>query len=544
MANNTKILQPDASRIMDGLRDTGYTIETAIADVVDNSIAANATVIKIDLNDVPCDSGHQLNLYIADNGCGMDMAGLENAMTYGSKKRCDAHSLGKFGLGLKTASTAFCKSLSLVSTIDGQNYYKVTWDLDHVADVNQWELLESSPSDDEIDYLEDVIAEGTSGTLVVWDKVDRLLNRAYVNYMQAYNNLVKKLSFHLSMVFQRFLDTSNPDAPNIEITFNGIKLQPWDPFCKSEIRYLEDNGPDPNGTVLAGNNAYELEDENGNSISAFTLKAWVLPRKEMFSSNEAYNNANIKNSMSGFFVYRENRLILYADWLGIITSDPHFSLLRIDLSFDSSFDDFFNVDIKKSKVRLNEDVAVYIEDFLKAPRKVAEQRYRKGQIDKSGGNSGAVHAPSNTSIDGIAPTLPGETPVVTPNQTTGEVQVSPTDGKPSFVTGTIKIVVNQDDSQCRVIPVPSIDSNMLWEPSVTPDGKHAVSINMGHPYYQKIYAQNVDNPNLIIGMDSLLWALSEAEMRICNDDTKETFEELRVEVSRFLKKLISSLPEE
>ena len=105
------ILEPDASRIMEGLRDTGYDFNTAMADLVDNSIAAHATIIKVYVNLYP---NNTVKVYVADNGTGMDMDGLLNAMRYGSNKRPDPRSLGKFGLGLKTASTAFCRSLSLL----------------------------------------------------------------------------------------------------------------------------------------------------------------------------------------------------------------------------------------------------------------------------------------------------------------------------------------------------------------------------------------------------------------------------------------------
>lgn len=537
----SKILTPDASRVMDGLRDTGYTFYTAVADVLDNSIAANATKVRVELQ---MDVNHKLNLYIADNGIGMDAEGLENAMTYGSRVREDKHSLGKFGLGLKTASTAFCRSLSLLSKTTTSDYAKVTWDLDHVAEVNEWELLDGELLDEEIDLLEDV-TEGGSGTLVIWDKVDRLLKKDYKNYQMAFNNLVSNLAFHLSMVFQRFLDPNYTSARNVEIILNGKTLSAWDPFCKSEMRRLEDGSIDKSGTVLVGKTKYDLTDElSDDVISSCNVEAWVLPRKEFFTSPDAYSEARVKNTMEGFYVYRENRLIYHGDWLDIYTPDPHFSLLRVDLSFDSTFDDFFKVDIKKSTVTLNEELSHEFENFLKAPRKLAEDRYRKGQISKSTQTSKETHAPSNGVIDEAAPTLPGQTPNVTPIPGTDTVEVTPTDGTPKFVTGTIKIVVSQDKSQTRVIPVPSIDGNMLWEPTVNEEGKHAVSINMGHAYYQKIYAQNKENPNLIIGMDSLLWALAEAEMRICNDETKETFEELRNEVSRCLKKLLSSLPDE
>ena len=125
-------LLPDPERIVNGLRDTGYNFNTAVADIVDNSIAANATKINID---VMMDPNMTIKVYFTDNGCGMDLDGLKNAMKYGSKERAEKNSLGKFGLGLKTASTAFCKQFSLISrNAADAPLQKVQWDLDYIAE--------------------------------------------------------------------------------------------------------------------------------------------------------------------------------------------------------------------------------------------------------------------------------------------------------------------------------------------------------------------------------------------------------------------------
>jgi DNA topoisomerase VI subunit B len=166
-------LQPDPERVIVGLRDTGYEFNTAVADIVDNSIAANATKVVLDLS---ADFRGNIRLMIADNGDGMDRQGLINAMRYGSKARPNPASLGKYGLGLKTASTAFCKRLSVISRPDGETpALMATWDLYHVAKVNKWSLLVSDKCDEEsLESLEGV-APGHSGTVVLWEEVDRLI---------------------------------------------------------------------------------------------------------------------------------------------------------------------------------------------------------------------------------------------------------------------------------------------------------------------------------------------------------------------------------
>ena len=172
------ILEPDPARVMEGLRDTGYDFNTAMADIVDNSIAADATIIKVKVDLNP--SGN-INIYVADNGCGMDFEGLKNAMRYGSTERVDPSSLGKFGLGLKTASTAFCRSLSLLSKDKKDaDYHKVQWDLDEICKINKWQLLQPPIEQDEIDLLEET-THGESGTLVIWHKVDNIICPLFVD---------------------------------------------------------------------------------------------------------------------------------------------------------------------------------------------------------------------------------------------------------------------------------------------------------------------------------------------------------------------------
>ena len=139
MSNIEEIeLPPDPERVIVGLRDTGYELNTAIADIVDNSIAANASAVQLWL---AADMKGNIRLLIVDNGDGMDRQGLLNAMQYGSKARPSRASLGKYGLGLKTASTAFCKRLSVISRANGTTpAMMATWDLYHVATVSYTHL--------------------------------------------------------------------------------------------------------------------------------------------------------------------------------------------------------------------------------------------------------------------------------------------------------------------------------------------------------------------------------------------------------------------
>jgi hypothetical protein len=521
-----ELCRPDPKRIVEGLRDTGYNFNTAIADIVDNSISANATNVDIRIDMAP---NGEISVYITDNGVGMDQAGLVNAMTYGSKARENTASLGKFGLGLKTASTAFCRSLSVISrSQDDTIVRKAQWDLDYIANEHEWKLKKPEVTKDELQLLE-ATANGKSGTLVVWEKIDRLL-KAYGNLGNRQSALKKKineLEFHIAMVYQRFLDKNDDRASNVEILLNGTNIVAWDPFVKNETK-----------TEMLAEREIDVEMPDG-SVPYFSLKAYMIPRGDDFSTTKAKETAKISNDMQGFYVYRENRLIHYGDWLGMFSKEPHLSLLRVEFSFSHELDIAFNVDIKKSRILPAEEIVDYIKSkFMPAPRRAAEERYRIGAAKIVATKSGEydAHAASNRNIDEKAKSVEEAKITVTKSD---EVKVENQHGTFSH---KITIVSGSKPGQVRLIPKEILESGQLWEPCIA-DGKHAVLLNQSHPYYQKVYYPILTQNVMVTGMDALLWALAEAEHATYNEETREHYEDMRIHVSRILKKLVADLPD-
>ena len=516
-------LPPDPERIVNGLRDTGYNFNTAVADIVDNSIAANASKINIDVN---MDPNMKVRVYIADNGCGMDLDGLKNAMKYGSKERAEKKSLGKFGLGLKTASTAFCKKFSLLSrTAEDMELRKAQWDLDYIAKTGSWMLQFPLIEEDEREMLSMVAGDGP-GTLLVWENLDRGLKdyKTLKNAQKGLAKMLDELKFHLSMVFQRYLDEKDERAQNVEIIVNSAVLKPWDPFCTkeemTEVLQEEDVPVDmPDGTK-----------------AQFHIAAFIIPKKGEYSTIQAEKDARGSNDFQGIYVYRENRLIQSGDWFGFMKKEPHFSLLRVDFSFDYSMDELLSVDIKKSRILLIGELAQYIINFLGAPRREAEKRYRDKENKKIHDDGKGAHGPSNQNIDDKAADLEGSK-IIPKGEDCAEIS-----NNNGTFTKTISIKTNVDPKQNRVIPVPNIEGNALWEPALA-DGKHAVNINETHPFYKKIYGPYLAQHLVVEGLDDLLWALAEAENTTCSQSSIENYEDMRYTVSRILKRLVADLPD-
>lgn len=524
-------LPPDASRIIEGLRDTGYDFNTSIADIIDNSIS-HGKAKNVDI-DIIMDFDGNISVMIADNGIGMNQGELVNAMRYGSQSIEDLFSLGKFGLGLKTASTAYCRRLSVISKKSkNQKIRKATWDLDHIAKVNDWELLD----DEEIAPLEkekfDKVAKKGIGTLVIWEKVDRAIkeygNPSGHHAKNALNKIIINLEFHISMVYQKFIDKSFKKFQNINITVNGKIIEPWDPFCIDEKE-----------TELLAEESKMVGAEDGEEIGEFSLKAYALPNKYSFSSDEALKKARVTNNMQGFYVYRHGRLIFNSSWFGIHILEPHSTLFRVELNFDHTLDEAFQLDIKKSRILLNEAILYWLKNsFLPAPRRAAVDKYRKSRRSATQGTATSIHDQSNVLIRAKESEV-GKTQVEVINPETGEIKVTNPKGESIII---LKMVQPDSPDEVFVKPVSELADGLLWEPAIINKNK-AVLINTGHEFYDRVYIPNRLEGATIQGLDSLLWALCEAELYTVDNQTQRYFKDLRYEVSRILRTLVADLPE-
>jgi hypothetical protein len=328
------------------------------------------------------------------------------------------------------------------------------------------------------------------------------------------------------MVYQRFIDAADDRERTLEIRLQDEKVQPWDPFCITET----------GGPIVTKELSLELED---GTKTKFLVRAFVLPRKEGFTDQQAARVARISNDMQGIFVYRENRLIHGPDWLGMYRKEPHFSNCRVELSFNHTLDDAFQVDIKKSRILLANEIYDWLRDkFLLGPRREAERCYRKGQNAMATGAGALLHSASNNAIHGKADALKTAN-LEEYNANTGEGMISNKGGQTKI---KIKLVEPNSPGQVHVKTVPEILNGLLFEPAYI-SGNQCVQINTSHPYYHKVYLPNRDSGVTIQGLDSMLWALCAAELGCVSDDTTRKFEEMRFEVSRLLRQLVEDMPD-
>lgn len=375
---------PSARRLINSLRDMGYEFATAVADLVDNCIEAGANQVDIDIEW----NGDESWVTIADNGSGMTPEILKESMRYGSERDYTEDDLGKFGLGMKTASMSQCRRLTVSSQpTDSKKISSYSWDLEHIEQSNRWEIL-SIESSDLPAQTREKFNDGYR-TVVRWDKLDRILGYKHPYGEPARKQLAqmcREVETHLSMVFHRFL-AGEARKPRVRICLNSNPLVPWDPFCRKEKKTQR---------LSRCSIPVEFNDVQGSII----FDPFVLPHQHQFSSAEAHEMAsgpNKWNRQQGFYIYRADRLIQSGGWSDLRTLDEHTKLARVALRFEPKLDEAFKINVSKMRVQLPLSIHTDLKTALAPVIKAADTEYRKGGRTKKVVPPNGTPKPGSTS---------------------------------------------------------------------------------------------------------------------------------------------------
>jgi hypothetical protein len=327
-------ITPPASALMQSLRGIGYSPETAVADLIDNSISAEATAVEVEIT---WNDGEPL-LAILDNGKGLDRRDLIEAMRFGGAGPLAERSegdLGRFGLGLKTASLSQCRRMTVASRRNGQTV-ALAWDIDEIAARARWEAIvpDTLPRSPLTDRLE----ERPHGTLVYWERMDAIGGLSGLD-KETFFLRVQDIRAHAGMVFHRFL---GGDARRLTITINGRPVRPWDPFLRAH-----------SATILMPS---ERLRRAGASI---VVTPYVLPHRDRFANDSEYEAAGGPGGWGerqGFYVYRGRRLVVAGGWLGLggtraWTREESSRLSRIAIDLPLGVDAEWRIDVRKSLAR-------------------------------------------------------------------------------------------------------------------------------------------------------------------------------------------------
>ncbi|TKD13782.1 ATP-binding protein [Rhodobacter capsulatus] len=330
----TRNAPPRAGMLIESLRGLGYTTATAVADIIDNSISAGARTVDVHVEWAGTDSW----IRITDDGCGMDDAELEKAMQLGARdprhtRRAD--DLGRFGMGLKTASFSQARALTVHSRRSGRAPACLRWDLDVLEGVagGDWPMIEGPrPGSEERLGIGHADAPGT---VVLWEDLDRIVTPGFTS--DDLFEALETLERHLAMVFHRLIGTA---SGQIDLKLNGKRVKPWDPF-------------------LTGNLSKRLESLEYSLLGApeVRVQMHVLPHKDRFETSaefEAAAGPDGWTSQQGFHIYRNRRLLAVSGWLRLgergrqWPRDEAHRLARIRLDIPNTMDSEWNINVLKS----------------------------------------------------------------------------------------------------------------------------------------------------------------------------------------------------
>lgn len=388
---------PKASAMLESLRGLGYSPATALADIIDNSLSARADLVEIAF----VWSGDGSTISVVDNGTGMSDSELESAMRLGDKNPEDVralHDLGRFGLGLKTASFSQCRRLTVASKKD-DIVSCLRWDLEFLAkqDDSTWQLLEGCAPEAER-HLK-ILDEFEAGTVVLWEAMDRIVVPGFQE--QDFLNLIDTVEMHLGVVFHRYL-TDIDSRFNLKI--NGRKVTPWDPFLI--------------GQPSTWSSPIERIPSN---IGFVEVQCHVLPHKDRLDQRtlELAAGPDGWTAQQGFYVYRNRRLVVCGSWLGLgrgrpWTKDEAHRLARIRLDILNTEDASWKIDVRKSIARppvaLRERLTRLAEDTRFRARHVFAHR---GQVVSAGDRQVQVHVwQAKHGKDGIRYNIDVEHPAI------------------------------------------------------------------------------------------------------------------------------------
>jgi len=357
-------MPPYAPTLIESTRAIGYTLEAAVADIIDNSITALASYVDIFFFPIG-------DAYIAmlDDGRGMNALQINFAMQYGSKSPSEERNindLGRFGLGLKTASLSQCRVLSVISKqnnhIEGRR-----WDIDYIIQTGEWSLIVLS--EDELAAIPQInrLYEMRSGTLIVWQKLDRLMI-GEPHFEQILGKKMDTVREHLGLVFHRYLN-GETGIKKITISINSARIEPADPFLlKKSTQAMDDE------TIIV----------RGHKI---IIRPYILPHLSKLSGSEiaSLGGKDGLRRQQGFYVYRNKRLIVWGTWFRMMRQGELSKLARIQVDIPNALDDLWTLDIKKSSAippaEVRSNLEAIIERMAERSKRTWTYRGRKETDD-------------------------------------------------------------------------------------------------------------------------------------------------------------------
>ena len=523
----------DAGRVLQALGRIGYDPVSAILDIVDNSVSAGATSVTINVNQEREEgkSGHSLavlkSFVIVDNGSGMDENGLHNALTLGSSTELyDADTLSKFGMGLKSAASSLGKRLEVISRSkdDLNNVRKVVLDQDSIIQASKYVYNLTEPTEEDLKELEVCTQEG-SGTLI---RISELFNES----LPRTSEIIHGLKAKAGVIYYYYLKGLVEGSKCLSLKIDNCDVAPVDPLFIDEIDADDGDLDEHNWDGLHPKWITRLQAIQLDSIENTWAQVEItqLPhppsveRKDLMSRQDCHNHYKIRAGNYGFYIYRNWRLISWADrLLNFVPLDQDLYAFRGRLLINSDADDILNINVTKSRVQLSEiaqdQLKPEIQDAVKKSRAAWKTAHRvtvgsltQGPRDVANQELNRIsqlQADDDRYDESVAPAEERKELEERRNRAVSTKLIKPEEEQQVKKTGQ------------RVLYVEALDNNQLWERAHDPTEGLIVRVNRSHRFCRDILDAVHNNSNLLKVMDVLFYSTAKGEFDLVHKSVQD-----------------------
>lgn len=531
----------DAYRVLNALGHIGYTPVSAIFDIVDNAVAAKATHIDIDFELEPDMAENRRNnvhrYVIVDNGTGMDRAGLENALQLGSSETDQDDSLSKFGMGLKSAALSQGNRLTVFSKTPESELDKVVLDLDRVREAGSYLLMFGGVDDEDRALWAKYLNDRPSGTIVAINKIHK------VNHPSA-KNTREELEQQIGVYYYFFISEEG-----LEVCLNGQPASALDPLFIAEAEQNEQLEPSSwdGTTVRWSQKPTDVTLDPERNIKA-TVSVTQLPHPPTHGKNakSIRDKYMIRAGQYGFYVYRNKRLISWADRFdGIVPYDQDYYSFRGRILISDDADEVLNIDVKKSRVLLSEEAYRALDDLayeLRLKSKNAWENATRLHREALGENA---EQQANEILDEVD--LPDALPTDPDDKKTEREREKRSDRQAKR-----KPMRNEEKDDLRergqrVHFVDFLDDNVLWERAHDAELGTVVRLNRSHRFIRDVYGKFQNDPLVALVLHSIFYGLAHSEghaIRSIQDVADEDLERLFLRFREIASQMLGHLASE
>lgn len=546
---------PGASRTLKALSDLGYDFNSAVADLIDNSITRGcAENIFIYFDKIEHKKKVEIKFRLFDDGVGMSQPVLEESMRFGNENVSYSEGdLSKYGMGMKTASLSQCELLTALSKSKNNEPTGYRWDMEHVHKFNNWSLLKLDKKEINtfiennnkmfVTMFGNIVNDflkGNHWTLISWDKLSGMdyqyNSRSKKGFSDNFlENTIGELVMHVSLTFHRFLAGEN-GARKININFNGQVLKPFDPFCRKQKHTLIYNSDKEKEKI-----SFIFDNIRGKKRNPVIIKRYILPAKTgryRFDSANAWEGARTLkswNDSQGYYIYRNNRLISYGGWLRTKAKDEHDKLARVSIDFTENHDDLVRIDVKKTRIQIPDELFNFLKNTVNPKYiKAAKDRYNNSE-EKATTHKNSVRQ-KNNKVSHLSESLFNTAEIrVTEDRKKEQIEVSNKYGK--FITDDL--IYKTLMAGHRFVEQDFYDDKIFWQLVPNPDCGFQIIINKSHPLYEKYYLDDSKNNVVTAVIESFLFTMAFIEMKCRTTENNWLFEEIKEASSEVLKKFVT-----